>query len=99
MKLASLNSKNNIDVIVNQFFRELPKRRMLLQNTTGKRRLEVSREKSYISYMAHYRTNSILTSKCTENARPTAKPGWGHLNKQLKKNYQGISQAYLLPIM
>lgn len=45
MKLASLNGKNNIDVIVNQFFRELPKRWMLLQNTTEKRRLQISREK------------------------------------------------------
>lgn len=45
IKLASLNGKNNIDVIVNQFFRELPKRWMLLQNTTEKRRLQISREK------------------------------------------------------
>lgn len=36
MELASLNCKNNIDVIVNQFFGELPKRWMLLKNTTEK---------------------------------------------------------------
>lgn len=34
MELASLNCKNDIDVIVNQFFRELTKRWMLLQNKT-----------------------------------------------------------------
>lgn len=105
MKLASLNSKNNIDVIVNQFFRELPKRWMLLQNTTGKRRLQISRKKSYISYMTHYRfpnqsswidSNPIVTPKCIENGRLTSKPGWGHSNKQL--NHQGISQAYLLQL-
>jgi len=34
MELASLNCKNDIDVIINQFFGELPKRWMLLQNKT-----------------------------------------------------------------
>lgn len=43
MELASLNCKNNIDVIVNQFFRELPKRWMLLQNTTEKKKNKFSR--------------------------------------------------------
>lgn len=55
MELASLNCKNNIDVIVNQFFRELPKRWMLLQNTTEKRRLQTGREKPCISYVTQHR--------------------------------------------
>lgn len=101
MKLASLNSKNNIDVIVNQFFRELPKRWMLLQNTTGKRRLQISRKTSYISYMTHYRFSNqsnwiystpIITLKCTENGRLTSKPAWGHSDKQLKKIIRASSR-------
>lgn len=43
VELASLNCKNNIDVIVNQLFRELAKRWMLLQNIPEKRRLQISR--------------------------------------------------------
>lgn len=86
MELASLNCKNNIDVIVNQFFRELPKRWMLLQNTTEKRRLQIRREKPYISHMTRYRIPKPpqpLFLNVQRNARPTSRRKWHQPNKQI----------------
>lgn len=59
MELASLNCKNNIDVIVNQFFRELPKRWMLLQNTTEKKK------RSLVGETLHFIYDTIQDSKAT----------------------------------
>lgn len=76
MELASLNCKNNIDVIVNQLFRELPKRWMFLQNTTEKRSLQISRENPYMSHMMQYRIPEppqSLFLNVQRNARPTFK--------------------------
>lgn len=84
MKLASLNGKNNIDVIVNQFFRQLPKRWMLLQQEREDCRLARKNLIFHILHIIDFQNQSKCTSKCIENARVTSKPGWGHLNKQNK---------------
>lgn len=95
MKLASLNGKNDIDVIVNQFFRQLPKRWMLLQQEREDCRLARKNLIFHILHIIDFQNQSKCTSKCIENARLTSKPGWGHLNKQTNKKIIRVSASLI----